>query len=101
MRCVPSATSVVSHDSPNGPAVSSAPTPPPSTVNWRPATPTLSDAVAPSATVPDTVAPSVGAVSATLGAIASLPETALPVHGTGTIVVGLSAPGDETVRFAL
>src|SRR5437763_17049735 len=101
MWCTPSATSVESQLMPYGPEVSSAPKSPPLTVNWTPATPTLSEALADSGTAPETVAPSLGALSATVGATESPFVAVFTVSVTGTIVVGLSAPGAETVRFAL
>ena len=51
--------------------VSSAPRFWPSSLNWTPLTPTLSEAVAFTATVPDTVAPAAGAVIETFGAVVS------------------------------
>jgi len=58
----------------------------PSTRNCTPATPTLSDAVALTVVVPDTVAPFAGELMLTLGAVVSELET-----------VTLTA--DEVVRF--
>ena len=56
-----------------GDAVSSAPRFAPSSLNWTPTTPTLSDAVADTArVVPDTVAPPAGAVTDTVGGVVSL-----------------------------
>src|SRR3954468_12983534 len=101
MGWTPSAATVESQLRPYGPAASSAPTPPPSTVNCTPATPALSDAVAPSAWAPDTDVPSAGAVSAIVGATLSPGRMPLTVSVTGTTVVGLSDPGAEIVRFPL
>ena len=50
-----------------GAAVSSAPRFAPSSLNCTPTTPTLSDAVAETVTVPETVLPSAGAVRETVG----------------------------------
>src|SRR5438045_3371345 len=63
---------VVSHEIEYGAVVSSAPTFAPSSRNWTPTTPTLSDAVALIAVVPLTVAPPAGAVTLTVGAVVSL-----------------------------
>src|SRR5207245_9838417 len=52
---------VVSHVTEYGDVVSSASRLPPSSWNWTPATPTLSEAVAETVMVPVTVAPEVGA----------------------------------------
>src|SRR5438128_134778 len=54
-----------------GATVSSAPILTPSTRNCTPATPTLSAAVAETVTVPDTVAPTTGAVIDTVGGVPS------------------------------
>src|SRR2546428_457286 len=69
--CVPMAAVVVSHVTEYGDVVSSAPRLPPSSWNWTPATPTLSEAVAETVMVPVTVAPEVGAVMVTVGAVVS------------------------------
>src|SRR5437899_1048375 len=63
---------VVSHSTVNGAAVSSVPRFAPSSRNWTPATPTLSDAVAVIVVVPETVAPLAGAVTLTVGGVVSL-----------------------------
>src|SRR5206468_2050332 len=62
---------VVSHDTEYGDAESSAPRVAPSSLNWTPATPTLSLAVALTVTVLDTVAFAAGAVIETVGAVPS------------------------------
>src|SRR5262249_32931542 len=59
--CVPLATAAVFHETENGALVSSAPRLAPSSLNCTPATPTLSAALAVTATVADTVAPFAGA----------------------------------------
>src|SRR5216684_818107 len=69
--CAPLVAAVVSHATEYGAAVSSAPTFEPSSLNCTPTTPTLSLAVAVTVTVPDTVEPPAGAVSATVGAVVS------------------------------
>src|SRR3989344_8181071 len=56
-----------------GEVVSSAPTLAPSTLNCTPTTPTLSDALADRVTVPETVAPSAGAMRETVGLVVSPP----------------------------
>src|SRR3989454_4369486 len=62
---------VVSHVTEYGDVVSSAPRLPPSSWNWTPTTPTLSEAVAETVILPVTVAPEVGAVMLTVGAVVS------------------------------
>ena len=61
-ECAPSATFVVSHEATYGALMSSAPSWTPSTKNFTPATPTLSEALAETLITPETVAPSAGAV---------------------------------------
>src|SRR6185436_1289671 len=69
---VPFATVVVSQVTPYGLVVSSAPRLAPSSLNWTPTTPMLSEAVAETASaVPETVAPLAGAVIATVGSVVS------------------------------
>ncbi len=58
--------------------MSSAPRLAPSSRNWTPATPTLSAAVAVTVVVAETVAPAVGAVTETVGGVAS----PVPVPGS-------------------
>ena len=67
----PSTTASVFQDVVYGAAVTSAPSVAPSSWNWTPATPTLSEAVAETVTVPLTLAPSAGAVSETTGGVVS------------------------------
>src|ERR1051326_8562407 len=77
---VPSAAVVLSHVIEYGAVVSSMPRFAPSSLNCTPATPTLSAAVALTATVaPETVAPPAGAVIDTVGAVVS------PVLDTVTV----------------
>ena len=75
-----------------GAAVSSTPTLLPSTWNCTPTTPTSSDAVAVIVVVPETVAPSAGALIFTVGAVVSL-ET---VTVTAVEVVVLPAASRAT-----
>ena len=63
---------VVSQPNSYGAVVCSAPTFAPSTWNCTPTTPTSSDAVAVIVVVPETVAPSAGALIFTVGAVVSL-----------------------------
>ena len=69
--CAPLVAVVVIHDREYGAVVSSAPTLTPSSLNWTPATPTLSEALAATTTVPETVAPGAGPVIATDGDVRS------------------------------
>src|SRR3989344_1755065 len=66
MVCAPLVAVVEFHAIEYGAVVSSAPTFTPSTLNCTPTTPTLSDALADIVTVPETVAPSAGAVRETV-----------------------------------
>src|SRR5439155_327802 len=70
--CGPLTAVVVSIEIEYGATVSSAPTLAPSTLNWTPATPTLSAALADTVIVPETVAPFAGEVMLTVGAVVSL-----------------------------
>src|SRR5437867_11493958 len=67
----PFAASVVVQDRAYGAAVTSAPRLTPSSLNCTPTTPTLSVALAETVTVPATVEPVAGAVSATVGGVVS------------------------------
>ena len=67
----PAAAVVVSHDVAYGEAVSSAPRFEPSSLNWTPATPTLSLAVAVTETTPERVAPAAGEAIVTEGCVPS------------------------------
>src|SRR3989442_14686171 len=69
---------VVVQETEYGAVVASAPTFAPSSLNCTPTTPTLSVAVAVTVTAPDTVAPRVGAVRATVGGVVSLLTAAAP-----------------------
>src|SRR3990167_8328475 len=71
--CVPLVAVVEFQEMEYGEVVSSAPTLAPSTLNCTPTTPTLSDALAEMVTVPETVAPSAGAVRETVGLVVSPP----------------------------
>jgi len=70
--CVPSLEPAVFHDTEYGAAVSSAPRFAPSSLNCTPTTPTLSDALALTVTVPASVAPPAGELMLTLGGAVSL-----------------------------
>src|SRR5262249_17000067 len=109
--CVPLASAGVSHEKEYGPLVCSGPRfTLPSRINWRPTTPTLSEAVALSVTVPETVAPFAGAVSDTVGGVvsgawtvkligaASDPVTLLRLLPT-RMPVRTCGPGATLVRF--
>src|SRR5439155_14824448 len=67
----PLAVVVVSHGTAYGAVVSSVPRLAPSSWNWTPATPTLSEAVAVTLTVPETVSPLAGDVRLTVGGVVS------------------------------
>ena len=79
---------VVFHDTVYGVAVSSEPRLTPSSWNWRPATPTLSEAFADTVIVPDTVDPPVGLVMETVGGVVS-----------GVLLLTVTVTGLEVVRF--
>src|SRR5439155_27238 len=68
---IPFPAVVVFHATEYGALVSSAPRAAPSRKNWTPATPTLSEAVAVTATGPETVAPLAGAVMLMVGGVVS------------------------------
>src|SRR5205823_9326691 len=68
---LPLAAVVVSHVREYGAAVSSVPRLAPSSLNWTPATPTLSEALAVTLVVPETGAPLAGAVMLTVGGVVS------------------------------
>src|SRR5262249_52483603 len=74
---LPVGTVVVFPGTEEGEAGSSAPRLAPSSLNWTPTTPTLSEALADTVIVPDTVAPAVGLVRLTVGAVVSAVTTAL------------------------
>ena len=69
--CDPFVAVVVFQDTEYGEIVSSAPRALPSSLNCTPATPTLSEALAETLTVPETVAPPLGAETDTEGAVVS------------------------------
>jgi hypothetical protein len=68
---VPTEAVAVFHATEYGAVVSSAPRLAPSSRNWTPATPTLSEALAETVIVPETVAPALGEVMLTVGAVVS------------------------------
>src|SRR5439155_10946804 len=78
---LPAVAVVVSHGTEYGAVVSSAPRLAPSSWNWIPATPTLSEALAETVTVPETVAPEVGNVMLTVGAVVSGTDRKSVVEG--------------------
>jgi hypothetical protein len=88
---LPLAAVVVSQATEYGAVVSSTPKGSPSSRNWTPATPTLSEAAAVTATAPLTVDPEAGEVIATVGGVWS--ET---VTLTGAEVVALPAASRAT-----
>jgi hypothetical protein len=69
--CEPLLAEVVFQDTEYGAAVSSAPRLEPSSLNCTPTTPTLSEALAVTLVVPETVAPEAGAVILTVGGVVS------------------------------
>ena len=69
--CGPLPAVVVFHETEYGAVVSSLPRFAPSSLNWTPATPTSSAAVALTVIVPDTVAPRPAPVSVAVGAVVS------------------------------
>ena len=71
----------------------------PSSLNWTEATPTLSEAVAETVTVPETVEPEAGAVREMVGAWVSAVETNVAVTTTAPETVR-EQPADE-VRAAM
>jgi hypothetical protein len=68
---VPTEAVAVFHATEYGAVVSSAPRLAPSSRNWTPVTPTLSEALAETVIVPETVAPALGEVMLTVGAVVS------------------------------
>src|SRR6266545_4752739 len=86
----PSAAVVVSQETLYGLAVTSAPRFAPSSLNWTPTTPALSEALALTVVVPLTVAPLLGVVIATVGAALST------VTVTALLVVVLPAASRAT-----
>src|SRR3989442_14045752 len=83
---------VVSHVTEYGDVVSSAPRLPPSSWNWTPTTPTLSEALAETVMLPVTVAPEVGAVMLTVGGVMSLKTVTV----TGSEVYRMLSPSRPT-----
>ena len=83
---------VVFHDTEYGEAVASAPRFTPSSWNWTPATPTLSEALADTVIVFETVAPFVGLVIETVGGVVS-------AGGGAGALLTVTVTGEEVVRF--
>src|SRR5438270_4694565 len=75
--CEPLVALVVSHETEYGAAVTSAPRFVPSSWNCTPTTPTLSDSVADTVSVPETIAEATGAVMLMVGGILSIFATGL------------------------
>ena len=94
--CVPLAVAPVFQLMENGNVVSADPRLAPSRVNWTLATPTLSDAVAETVTVPLTVAPEAGALRLTEGLVVS--ATLFTVTVRDADVVTLPAASAATAR---
>src|SRR5712691_1367979 len=91
-RWAPLATVVVFQDIEYGEDVFSAPKFAPSSRNWTPATPTLSEAVAETVTEPpDTVLPDPGALIATVGGVVS-------DAGGGVLPLTIAIGCVETIR---
>src|SRR5205809_7047992 len=80
--CEPLLAAAVFHEIEYGAAVLSAPRLAPSSRNCTPATPTLSEALAVTVTVPDTVWPLLGEVMLTVGGVVSGGGGAVTVPGT-------------------
>ena len=76
--------------------MSSLPTAEPSTKNWTPATPTLSEALAVTVNVPETVAPAAGEVMPTVGGVVSGAGPLDTVMVTGAEVRTLPAASRAT-----
>src|SRR6266853_4567729 len=94
--CEPLLAVVVFHEIEYGAPVSSAPTLAPSILNCTPATPTLSEALAVTVTVPDTVWPLPGEVMLTAGGVVSGGGALDTVTVTGAEVVWLPAASRAT-----
>src|SRR2546428_14029510 len=89
---------VVFQEIAKGAEVSSAPRVAPSSLNWTPATPTLSEADAATGTAePDTVAPLAGAVSKTVGGVVSVLAT-VTLTAAGVAGVPAAAGGSAGRR---
>src|SRR5882762_1180694 len=87
--CEPLFAVVVFQETAYGAVVSSTPRLAPSSRNWTPATPTLSDALAVTVMVPLTVAPVAGAVMLTVGAVVSF-ETVTVAAAAGGVLPAAS-----------
>src|SRR5436309_539311 len=91
--CEPLLVLAVFQETEYGEVVSSAPKAAPSSRNWTPATPTLSEALALTAVVPDTVAPPAGEVMLTVGGVVSGGGALETVTVTPAEVVRLDGKG--------
>src|SRR5438094_2672169 len=83
---------VVFHAIEYGALVTSAPRLAPSSLNWTPATPTLSEASAVTVTVPATVEPAVGAVIETVGGGGVEVQAPWKAHAVAASRASMSAP---------
>src|SRR5262245_37076249 len=102
MVCEPLAAPVVFQETEYGAVVSSAPKLAPSILNCTPTTPTLSEALAVTPVVPDTVAPEAGEVTLTVGGAVSGGGALLTVTVTTAEVVLLPAASRaEAVRVCV
>ena len=89
---------MVFHERVYGAVVSSAPRLAPSSLNWTPATPTLSVALAETMIVPDTVAPEAGAVMETTGGVRSATDPTSVVKVKSADVARLPAASRDFTR---
>ena len=89
--CVPFATEFVVHETVYGELVISPSMLLPSTLNWTPATATLSDADAVTVIVLETVVPPVGDVNDTVGGIVSAVTVAVAWFGLGLMLPAASS----------
>src|SRR5258708_38994219 len=94
--CEPLLAAAVFHETEYGAAVLSAPRLAPSSRNCTPATPTLSEALAVTVTVPDTVWPLLGEVMLTVGGVVSEGEPLATVTVTAAEAVRLPAASRAT-----
>src|SRR5205814_7210722 len=82
---------VVSHAIEYGAVVSSMPRFAPSSLNWTPTTPTLSDAPAVTVVVPETVDPPAGAVMLTVGGVVSFATVTVTAVDRNGVLAGSRA----------
>ena len=91
MSCGPFGTGRLSHWIEYGAVVSALPTSAPSTLNWTDATASSSAAAALTVTLPETVAPTAGAVTETVGAVVSAVAVAFAWFEAGPTFPAASA----------